>query len=197
MPNDIERGAASDPVEPPRSPSVTSDTAGLDRIDPALFRKVMGSFPTGVTVITTQAGGAPRGMTANAFMSGSLEPPLCVVCVAKRAHMHGYLLQTGRFGVNVLAHDQEVYAGHFAGRPVAGLAPAFKTMHCVPLLVGSVASMATEVAARHDCGDHTIFVGHILFMECAERVPLVYHRGGFGALMQIVDREEVPVPEFW
>ncbi|MBV9702458.1 MAG: flavin reductase family protein, partial [Methylobacteriaceae bacterium] len=97
MPNDIERGAASDPVEPPRGPSVTSDTAGLDRIDLALFRKVMGSFPTGVTVITTQAGGAPRGMTANAFMSGSLDPPLCVVCVAKRAHMHGYLLQTGRF----------------------------------------------------------------------------------------------------
>ena len=66
-------------------------------IDPALFRRVMGSFATGVTVILAEVKGETRGMTANAFMSGSLEPPLCIVSVAKRAHMHAHLAAAERF----------------------------------------------------------------------------------------------------
>ena len=65
-------------------------------------------------------------MTANAFMSGSLEPPLCVVSVAKRAHMHGHLGAAGRFSVNILAAGQEDFATHFAGRPVPGLEVAVR-----------------------------------------------------------------------
>ena len=85
----------------------------------------MGSFATGVTVIVAEAGDEIHGMTANAFMSGSLEPPLCVVSIAKRAHMHGPLAAAGKFSVNILSVAQEELALHFAGRPAAGAPPAF------------------------------------------------------------------------
>jgi flavin reductase (DIM6/NTAB) family NADH-FMN oxidoreductase RutF len=74
--------------------------------EPQLFRRTMGGFATGVTVITMDDGGEPRGMTANAFMSGSLTPPLCVVSIAKRAHTHDRVRAAGRFGVNILGLDQ-------------------------------------------------------------------------------------------
>jgi flavin reductase (DIM6/NTAB) family NADH-FMN oxidoreductase RutF len=73
----------------------------------------------------------------------------------------------------------------------------FEPVHGVPLLECSVARMANEIVARHDCGDHTIFVGHILAMECSDRAPLIYYRGSFGGLTHFVPEEEVPVPEFW
>jgi len=78
-----------------------------DAIDPTLFRRAMSSFATGITVITTEVRGEIRGMTANAFMSGSLEPPLCIVSVGKRARMHGMLIAAGNFGVSILAQGQE------------------------------------------------------------------------------------------
>jgi flavin reductase (DIM6/NTAB) family NADH-FMN oxidoreductase RutF len=84
----------------------------------------MGRFATGVTVIIAEANGETRGMTANAFMSGSLDPPLCVVSVARRAHMHNHLLAAKVFSVNVLAAGQEAYAGHFAGRPLPARSPS-------------------------------------------------------------------------
>ena len=97
-----------------------SHSAAEGAANEALFRRVMASFVTGVTVITTQVRGEIRGMTANAFMSGSLEPPLCVISVGKKARMHAFLLEAGHFGVNTLARGQEALIGHFAGRPVEG-----------------------------------------------------------------------------
>jgi flavin reductase (DIM6/NTAB) family NADH-FMN oxidoreductase RutF len=70
--------------------------------------------------MSRQVRGEVRGMTANAFMSGSLEPPLCVVSVGKKARMHAFLLEAGHSGVNILARGQEPLIGHFAGRPVEG-----------------------------------------------------------------------------
>ena len=77
------------------------DTVG--EIDPAHFRRVMGRFASGVTVITAEVNSEIRGMTANAFMSGSLTPPLCIVSIAKRARMHPHLTTAGKFAVNILA----------------------------------------------------------------------------------------------
>ena len=104
--------------------SITETNLGA--VNERLFRRVMASFVTGVTVITTQVRGEVRGMTANAFLSGSLEPPLCVVSVGKKARMHGFLLEAGHFGVNILARGQEDLIGHFAGRPVEGLDPKYE-----------------------------------------------------------------------
>lgn len=168
----------------------------LQTIDPQHFRHVMGRFGTGVTVIVADVGGDTRGMTANAFMSGSLSPPLCVISVAKRAHMHGHLIAAGRFSVNILAGGQEDFATHFAGRPVIGLRVDFRTVGGVHALPGASAVITAEVAAHHDCGDHTIFVGSIIAMMSDDRPPLLYYSSKFAALVPL--REESPaLPEFW
>jgi flavin reductase (DIM6/NTAB) family NADH-FMN oxidoreductase RutF len=166
-------------------------------IEPRLFRGVMARFATGVTVITVDDGPEVRGMTANAFMSGSLDPPLCVVSVAKRAHMHATLMRARTFGVNILADGQESYSEHFAGRYVAGLVPAFDPSGPAPLLADACARIAAEIVARHDCGDHTIVIGHILRMDHDERPPLVYHGGRYGAFVHRRGDHEVTAPEFW
>jgi flavin reductase len=165
-------------------------------IDPVYFRKVMGRFATGVSVITARAGGATRGMTANAFMSGSLEPPLCIVSVTKRAHMHEHLIEAARFAVNILASTQDEIATHFAGRPVIGLDPAFEEVDGVPTLADASARIVASTVAMHDCGDHTIFIGGISVMGADERPPLLYHAGRFAYLVP-AHGEESPVPEFW
>ena len=100
------------------APTSSVDDPQGDAVTDERFRRVMASFATGVTVITTQLRGELRGMTANAFMSGSLEPPLCVVSVGLKARMHAFLLEAGHFGVNILARGQESLIGHFSGRPV-------------------------------------------------------------------------------
>jgi flavin reductase (DIM6/NTAB) family NADH-FMN oxidoreductase RutF len=168
----------------------------MTEIDPAHFRRVMGRFATGVTVITATVAGETRGMTANAFMSGSLDPPLCVVSVTKRAHMHGHLIAAGRFAVNILASGQEDYAAHFSGQPIPGLTVDLHSVGGAMILAEASAWMTAETAATHDCGDHTIFVGHIRLMEADQRPPLIHHAGRYAAL--VPTREvALPVPEFW
>ena len=151
-------------------------------IDSSLFRRVMGRFASGVTVITAESSGEVRGMTANAFMSASLDPPLILVSVAKRASMHPHLHAAGRFAINILGAGQEDIANHFAGRALHAYAPQFVHVGRIPTL-GSVATVITaETIATHDCGDHTLFVGHIQTMMADDSAPLVYHAGKFGAL---------------
>src|SRR5580692_11079294 len=130
-----------------------------------VFRRVMASFVTGVTVITTQVRCEVRGMTANAFMSGSLEPPLCVVSVATKARMHAFLLEAGHFGVNILARGQEKLIGHYAGRPVENLDVKYDYIDSTPVLPDANATIAAKVTARHDCGDHSLFIGHIFALR--------------------------------
>jgi flavin reductase (DIM6/NTAB) family NADH-FMN oxidoreductase RutF len=166
-------------------------------IDPHVFRRVMGRFPTGVTVITADDNGHPRGMTANAFMSGSLRPPLCVISVAKRARMHAVIMRAERFGVNVLAEDQEELSIHFAGGAASPAGVEFDLDASAPFIRGSCARIAAEAAARHDCGDHTLIVGHILSMEADERAPLVYHASRYARLVPRREEHPVMVPEFW
>jgi flavin reductase (DIM6/NTAB) family NADH-FMN oxidoreductase RutF len=167
-------------------------------MDSRLFRRVMSRFVTGVTVITARDGDDVRGMTANAFMSGSLEPPLLVVSVAKRAQMHAFMLTAKRFGVSILAETQEEVSNHFAGWPNPRLNVEFEERHGAPLLRDACARMAAEMAAQHECGDHTIFIGHIRYMDADDRLPLLYHAGCYRGL----DREgridhAVSVLEFW
>ncbi len=165
-------------------------------IDPLHFRKVMGRFATGVTVITAATGGDSHGMTANAFMSGSLDPPLCIVSVAKRAHMHAHLCEAKRFAVNILAAGQADYATHFAGRLIPGLETPFVEIDGIPALADASARITTELVATHDCGDHTIFIGHIVSMEAEDKPPLLYYDGYYAAL-QPTRGAETPLPEFW
>jgi flavin reductase (DIM6/NTAB) family NADH-FMN oxidoreductase RutF len=165
-------------------------------IGAAHFRKVMGRFATGVTVITARAGDDVRGMTANAFMSGSLEPPLCIISVTKRAHMHDHLPTAGSFAVNILTIGQEDYATHFAGRPIPGLEVPFAYVRGVPTIGDTSARIVADIASTADCGDHTIFIGHIRWMTADVRPPLLYHAGRYAYLVP-AHGDDVPHPEFW
>jgi len=174
-----------------------SSTAGSKlKIDPPLFRRTMGSFATGVTIVTVESGGATHAMTANAFMSGSLEPPLCVISVAKRAHTHSMILAARRFGVNVLGADQKDLALYFAGKQSLDVEARFVKIAETPLLQDCVARIAASLATECDCGDHTLFIGAVHHMDATDRPPLVYHRSAFAGLAP-TSRGRVPVPEFW
>jgi flavin reductase len=166
-------------------------------VDPLLFRKVMGSFATGVTVITTEIDGNVRGMTANAFMSGSLDPPLCIVSVGKRARMHRCLVEAGHFGVSILAKDQEKLSAHFAGGPFADLAPAFQHVERTPLIANASATIAADVVARHDCGDHSLFIGAIVHLATSGRPPLVVHDGRYASISHSSERAAHWADDFW
>lgn len=170
--------------------------AQIDAIGPAHFKRVMSRFATGVTVVVATANGETRGMTANAFMSGSLDPPLCVVSIRQQAQMHAHLLAARSFSVNILAAGQEDYATHFAGRPVLGFAATFASLAGVPTLAGASAQIAAEISAEHSCGDHTIFIGFIRAMTADERPPLLYHSGRYASLGSTRETD-VPLPEFW
>ena len=166
-------------------------------IDAKLFRRVMGRFVTGVTVITTEAEGAVRGMTANAFMSGSLTPPLCIISVAKKARMHEALRGSRQFGVSILAQGQEKISQHFAGQGSADPDVLFEHMSGIPVLAHASAAIAANLAAEHDCGDHTIFIGHIVGLRDDEHAPLVYHAGKY-ALLQHKKETPAGAPiDFW
>src|SRR5271168_4175429 len=118
--------------------------------DTELFRKTMGGFATGVTVITVDATGGPHGMTANAFMSGSLTPPLCVVSIAKRAHTHAMVVAAGRFGVNVLGQDQRDVALYFSGKKSLEVDARFETIEEAPLLRDCAGRIAALVERQCD-----------------------------------------------
>lgn len=159
--------------------------------DQRTFRNAMSRFTTGVTVVTTAVDGNVFGMTANGFMSVSLDPPLVVVSVARRAKMHDALTRSGRYGVNFLCADQEHVSAHFAGRPAAGFTPDFDTVHDIPVLRGALAQVVARVTQSHVVGDHTLYVGevlHLLVRDGAE--PLVFHEGRYRDLMHA--RPEYP-----
>jgi flavin reductase (DIM6/NTAB) family NADH-FMN oxidoreductase RutF len=166
-------------------------------VDSKLFRRVMGRFATGVTVITAEAEDGVRGMTANAFMSGSLTPPLCVISVATKARLHKALVAKARFGVSMLAQGQEDISQHFAGQGVAQPDLDFEHIAGVPVLSGVSAVIGAEVVARHDCGDHSLFVGHVLGMREEGRPPLVFHGGKYATLHYRKTPPADQVVDFW
>ena len=176
-------------------------TTPREAVDPHTFRTVMSRFASGVTVITADDDrGDPRAMTVNAFISGSLDPPLCVVSIARRANMHAVLAAAGRFAVNVLSREQVDVAMHFGGRPRPGLRPHFARILGVPVLTNVAAEMVAERVAAHECGDHTLFVGRLMHMAADEtRPPLVYHARRFGRIVHEGEAgdEAVAVLEFW
>ena len=165
--------------------------------DPTLFRRVMGRFATGVTVITAEADGGVRCMTANAFMSASLAPPLCIISVSKKARLHGTLQESRHFGVSMLAQGQEAISRHFAGQGPTEPDLLFEGMQGVPVLANVCAAVAAEIEARHDCGDHSLFVGRVLALRDDERPPLVFHAGKYATLHYRTAQPAETAIDFW
>jgi flavin reductase (DIM6/NTAB) family NADH-FMN oxidoreductase RutF len=151
------------------------------------LRQVMGRFATGVTVVTTAHRDTIHGMTANAFLSVSLRPPLVLVSLG-RCRMSEMLPRTGRYGVSVLASDQEQYAAHFAGQRAAAVPPAFIWEKEFPLLDGALAHVGCRVVDVHTAGDHVLWIGEVEHLSHREGEPLLFYTGRFGTLREVSDR---------
>jgi flavin reductase (DIM6/NTAB) family NADH-FMN oxidoreductase RutF len=154
-------------------------------IDKNELRRVMGHYATGVTVITTfSKEGKLHGLTANAVSSLSLEPPLLLICVDKKAESYPSFEESGVFTVNILADDQEDISRRFAvsgGEKFEGVAYR-RGANGAPILHGVLAHLECKVHASFDGGDHTIYVGLIQEAETRDAKPLLFYRGGYRAL---------------
>jgi flavin reductase (DIM6/NTAB) family NADH-FMN oxidoreductase RutF len=149
------------------------------------LRRVMGHFATGVTVITSiRNSGEMHGLTANAFTSVSLVPPLLLVCIDKKAESYPCFDESKIFTVNVLAADQEALSRRFAvtgGDKFEGV--SYKVgANGAPILDGALAFLECKVTEKIDGGDHTIYVGEIEQAETKEGKPLLFFRGGYREL---------------
>jgi flavin reductase (DIM6/NTAB) family NADH-FMN oxidoreductase RutF len=155
-------------------------TAAADADTAAEFRRTLGMFATGVTVITTRTGEQVHGMTANAFMSVSLRPPLLVISVDRRARMHALLHEGVRYGISVLAAEQELLSDHFAGRARDGTPePLFELVHDTPLVQGAIAHLVAKVVRSYWGGDHSLFLGQVEYARYGEGRPLLFHGGRY------------------
>jgi flavin reductase (DIM6/NTAB) family NADH-FMN oxidoreductase RutF len=156
---------------------------GLADGDPAAaFRRTLGMFATGVTVITTRIGDQVHGMTANAFMSVSLRPPLVLVSIDRRARMCGFLHEGTRYGVNVLEASQSALSDRFAGRSAEGPEASFAIVRDTPLVEGALAHIVARVVRSYWGGDHSLFVGQVEYARYGEGTPLLFHGGRYERL---------------
>ena len=153
------------------------------------FRRAMGCFATGVTVITVDYEGAVQGMTANAFTSVSLDPLLVLVCVDHQAKTHSHLHSRKRFGINVLAEPQRAISENYA-RPDRDPAQAEleagakfdRTAHGTPVLRGALAYLECRLQSAQDAGDHTIFIAEVEDVVVRTGEPLLYFQSGYRAI---------------
>jgi flavin reductase (DIM6/NTAB) family NADH-FMN oxidoreductase RutF len=153
--------------------------------DPALaFRRTLGMFATGVTVLTTRVGEQVHGMTANAFMSVSLQPPLVLISIDRRARMCGMLHERSRYGVSVLAQDQAELSDFFAHRIVEGIQPEFLVVRETPLVAGALAHFVARVVRSYWGGDHSLFLGQVEYARYGEGEPLLFHGGRYERMIR-------------
>ena len=144
------------------------------------FRRTLGMFATGVTVITTLADEQVHGMTANAFMSVSLKPPLILVSVDRRARMNGLLREGARYGVSVLEEHQTALSDRFAGRVSEDAPePMFEIVRETPLVEGALAHLVARVVRSYWGGDHSLFLGQVEYVRYGEGTPLLFHGGRY------------------
>jgi flavin reductase (DIM6/NTAB) family NADH-FMN oxidoreductase RutF len=166
------------------SPFEVPDNEALDvgdlEGDPAIaFRRTLGMFATGVTVLTTRAGEQVHGMTANAFMSVSLRPPLVLISIDRRAKMCAMLHEGTRYGVSVLAQGQTDLSDMFAGRSPDAIRPEFAVVRDTPLVEGALAHFVARVVRSYWGGDHSLFLGHVEYARYGEGEPLLFHGGRY------------------
>jgi flavin reductase (DIM6/NTAB) family NADH-FMN oxidoreductase RutF len=155
-------------------------------LNSAEFRRAMGCFATGVTIVTVDLDGEVHGMTANAFASVSLDPMLVLVCVDHTTRTHAHLHAKKRFGINVLCAEQRAISEYYA-RPErthehaeqeAG-ARFERTRQGTPMLQGSLAYLECRLHSAQVAGDHTIFIAEVEDVVVREGEPLLFFRGKY------------------
>jgi 3-hydroxy-9,10-secoandrosta-1,3,5(10)-triene-9,17-dione monooxygenase reductase component len=156
-------------------------------IEPAQLRKALGSFATGVTIVTTYGeDGKDYGLTANSFNSVSMDPPMVLWSLGKKSTSLVVFSRASHFAVHVLASDQEDISNRFAksGTDKFAGCTVERGHGNVPLLDGCSAIFECRVAHQYEGGDHIIFVGEVLNFDSVSRPPLVFHAGQYGSVMK-------------
>ncbi len=158
-------------------------------MDALEYRRVVGRFATGVTVVTARLDGEQHAMTCNSFTSVSLEPVLVLFCAEKIARFHDVVLESDAWAVSVLGADQEPVSRHFAlrGRELEGqfaeLPHAFGPLTGAAVLTGAIATLECRTVSLTDAGDHTVVIGEVLGLGIPDPVgdPLLYFEGRYRA----------------
>lgn len=158
----------------------------VDAISSTAFRESLAQFASGVTVVTTSAGGRAVGFTASAFTAVSLEPPLVLVCVGRQSSAHDDMLASEHFGVSILAEDQRWIAEQFARKNVdrfEGVSVRAGGVSGVPFVEGALVHLECRVHTRSTAGDHSILIGEVVDTEVAPGRPLLHHARTFGGFL--------------
>jgi flavin reductase (DIM6/NTAB) family NADH-FMN oxidoreductase RutF len=154
-------------------------------IDSHAFRAACGKFSTGVTIVTALGPDrSPHGMTVNSFTSVSLDPPLVLVCIDRKATILPKLESAEFIGINVLSEDQRDLSAQFARRGTDRFeaVPWFPGEFGVPLIEGVLAYYECAVSKILDGGDHLIFIAQVRHLRCFEGRPLLYFASGYRSL---------------
>ncbi|TCZ77760.1 flavin reductase [Paenibacillus albiflavus] len=148
-------------------------------MDDQAFRIAMGKFATGVTVITTSIDGEAHGMTANAFMSVSLNPKLVLISIGEKAKMLSKIKESGKFAVSILAEEQKEMSMYFAGQIKEQREIDFEWINDTPVLRSSLATIVCDVYDSLVAGDHTLFVGEVKYLASSDAEPLLFSAGKY------------------
>ncbi len=153
--------------------------------DPRAFRQALGTFVTGVTIVTTlDPAGHPAGLTANSFNSVSLDPPMVLWSLALESNNLDAFRHATHWAVHVLAAGQEELSVQFATRESDRFAdvPTTPGPAGIPLLEDYAARFVCRAAFEYEGGDHAIFLGRVEAFEQTTRTPLVYHQGRYAGV---------------
>ncbi|MEV5845416.1 flavin reductase family protein [Streptomyces sp. NPDC051985] len=147
------------------------------------FRNAMGRFATGVTIVSTAVDGEVHGMTANGFMSVSLDPRLVLISVREEARIRALLERSGTYGVSVLSRGHRLVSDHFAGRRGEQPPADFVDLAGVPVVADAITRVAARIVAIHPAGDHLLYVGQVMdFADEQQGEPLIFHGGRYREL---------------
>ncbi|ASK62625.1 flavin reductase [Virgibacillus phasianinus] len=148
-------------------------------MDDRTFRTAMGKFATGVTVITTMLDDEVKGMTANAFMSVSLDPALVLISVGENAHMNKYVKESGKFAISILNSEQQEMSAYFAGQKKENRNIDFNWFNGMPTIKDSLVNLTCNVHNTVIAGDHTLYIGEVTDVCITDGEPLAFFAGKY------------------
>jgi flavin reductase (DIM6/NTAB) family NADH-FMN oxidoreductase RutF len=151
-------------------------------MDDRFFRNAMGKFATGITVVTTVIDGEAHGMTANAFMSVSLNPKLVLVSIDKRAKILPNIQNSKRFAISFLTAGQQEESMRFAGQIKDAAPYSFESIGELPVIKNALGNMVCNLYNEVEAGDHILFIGEVTDLKVNEGDPLIYFSGQYRKL---------------
>ncbi len=143
-------------------------------MDDLLFRKAMGKFATGITVVTFKSDGELKGITVNAFMSVSLNPKLILISIDENSSSYPKILNASRFGVSILREDQKDISMIFAKQKKADREIEYVDIDGIPVIKDSLAMLSCRVQDKIKAGDHMLFIAEVTGLQVNEGEPILY-----------------------